>query len=125
MFGKTSTPKPVATTSSNFSGLADYAEDSESEDNEQESSSHGHLSKIGSSNFPPLVAGLEPKLHKHRLLSLSLPNLTLSLFFLHQRHGNVLITTSIFVFLSSGSSLIPRLLDMPRRSAACPLFHPL
>ena len=48
-------PKPTATTSSNFSGLADYAEDSESEDNEQESTSQpGDISKIGSSNSATL-----------------------------------------------------------------------
>lgn len=44
-------PKSVATVSSNFSGLADYAEDSESEDKEQRSPPQPHLlSEIGSPN---------------------------------------------------------------------------
>ena len=77
---------------------------------------------------------LDPKLHKRRLLSLSLPNRTLSYLF---RYSSPIIAAAksfaassmprqcplrhlrfVFLrFLSSGSSLIDRLLDMPRRSA--------
>ena len=77
---------------------------------------------------------LDPKLHKRMLLSLSLPNHTLSLLF---PYSSPIITAAksfaasltprqcplhhlrfVFLrFLSSGSSLIICLLDMPRRSA--------
>ena len=77
---------------------------------------------------------LDPKLHKRMLLSLSLPNHTLSLLFPYS--SPIIAAAKSFTasstprqfplhrlrfvflrFLSSGSSLIVRLLDMPPRSA--------
>jgi hypothetical protein len=51
-------PKPVATASSNFSGLADYAEDSNSEDDERQSPSKPNSEpEIGS--VGPVTADLD------------------------------------------------------------------